>query len=290
MMNRANQRVARVADRAQRSATTVADRMRENPIPVVTLAAAGVAWWLSRDKQRWPSAAHGDAAPGRPATLADAIARHPVESVLLAGTVGSLLMGARRGNGHAMGSLSSPRAADDMTRHAVGVAHDATASAADYVDDARDAVEHRASHLRDTVSDFGSHARQTLGGYVRGAKDTAAHATGRLKEKARHVASGAQHRWEDATPAVERWAHDNPLAVGAAALAVGTAVGLSLPRTRAENRTLGETRDALVEKASRVARDVRDTMTERGRAMVHESTDPRHAERREVSPSIGSAR
>src|SRR5688572_23574027 len=96
MMNRSNETVARVADRAQHSATTMADRIRENPIPIATLAAAGMAWWLSRDRQQWQKVGH-DAEPIRPATMTSAISDHPVQSVLLAGTVGSLLMGARRG-------------------------------------------------------------------------------------------------------------------------------------------------------------------------------------------------
>lgn len=295
MMNRANETVARVADRAQHSAATVADRMRENPIPLATLAAAGVAWWMSRDRHRWAHAAHRGAESMRPGDLASAISDHPVQSVLLAGTVGSLLVGPRRGNGHAVRPFSRSRAIEDLSGHAAGLARHATATAADYVDEAQDAVEHRASHLRETVREYGDHARETFGGYVRGAKDSAAHATGRLKEKARHVANGAQQRWEDTTPAVERWCHDNPLAVGAAALAVGTAVGLSLPRTRTENLALGETRDALVDKAGRVARDLRDTVNEKARAMVHESTQPDpasagHGAKRDVSPPIGSAR
>ena len=53
-----------------------------------------------------------------------------------------------------------------------------------------------------------------------------------------------------------RAAHDlsrifrqNPLAFGVAAAAVGVAVGLSVPETQTEHRLLGETRDAVVNKA-----------------------------------------
>jgi hypothetical protein len=52
--------------------------------------------------------------------------------------------------------------------------------------------------------------------------------------------------------------HDSPLAVGAAALAIGAAVGMSAPPTETENAWLGETRDTLVERAQDAARDTVD--------------------------------
>src|SRR5690606_21910300 len=155
MMNRANKTVARVADRAQHSAATVAERVRENPIPLATLAAAGMAWWMTRDRQREPQAMHGPVPSSRPGTLTSPISNHPVQSVLVAGTVGSLLVGPRRGNGHRGGALSHVGAAEDLSRHAAGVARHAAASASDYVEDAQDAVEHGASHLRETVREYG---------------------------------------------------------------------------------------------------------------------------------------
>jgi hypothetical protein len=62
----------------------------------------------------------------------------------------------------------------------------------------------------------------------------------------------------------QRWMRENPLAVGAAALAVGAAVGLSAPATDAENAWLGEARDGLVERVQDVAKD---TVTEATQAV-----------------------
>ena len=45
-----------------------------------------------------------------------------------------------------------------------------------------------------------------------------------------------------------------PLAIGAVALALGTAVGLAVPQT-AENEWMGEARDTLVDKAQSVSQD-----------------------------------
>ena len=48
---------------------------------------------------------------------------------------------------------------------------------------------------------------------------------------------------------------ENPLAVGAVALAVGAAVGFAIPLTKKENEYMGELRDNVVEKAQTTAQD-----------------------------------
>jgi uncharacterized protein YjbJ (UPF0337 family) len=48
---------------------------------------------------------------------------------------------------------------------------------------------------------------------------------------------------------------ENPLAVGAVALALGAAVGLAIPSTQIENRYMGEARNNLLHKAEETARD-----------------------------------
>jgi len=49
---------------------------------------------------------------------------------------------------------------------------------------------------------------------------------------------------------------DNPLAFGIAAMAIGAAIGLSAPETETENQWLGETRDAVVDRARELAVNV----------------------------------
>ena len=53
---------------------------------------------------------------------------------------------------------------------------------------------------------------------------------------------------------------ENPLAVGAVALALGAAVGFAIPLTEKENEYLGEYRDTVVEKASATAQDAIGTV------------------------------
>ncbi|HEX5604009.1 MAG TPA: hypothetical protein VFX63_15720, partial [Pyrinomonadaceae bacterium] len=55
---------------------------------------------------------------------------------------------------------------------------------------------------------------------------------------------------------------ENPLAVGAVAVAAGTAVGLMLPSTQFESEYIGETGEKLVESVEDVARGALDKVQE----------------------------
>jgi ElaB/YqjD/DUF883 family membrane-anchored ribosome-binding protein len=60
----------------------------------------------------------------------------------------------------------------------------------------------------------------------------------------------------------DQWVRDNPLAFGVAALAVGAALGLSIPETDVEHEWMGETRDNLVEKAQELKDNAVETIQE----------------------------
>lgn len=63
---------------------------------------------------------------------------------------------------------------------------------------------------------------------------------------------------------------ENPLAVGAVAVAAGTAVGLALPSTRLENEYVGEASEKLVDKAQEVARQAIDKVQNAAEQMTNE--------------------
>ncbi|HEX9929268.1 MAG TPA: DUF3618 domain-containing protein [Pyrinomonadaceae bacterium] len=83
------------------------------------------------------------------------------------------------------------------------------------------------------------------------AADSAYDGIGTVGTQARQIAGTAQDQYE-------YYLEENPLAVGAVALAVGAAVGFMIPATQTEGELMGEYRDSLVEKAGDVARGALD--------------------------------
>ncbi len=120
----------------------------------------------------------------------------------------------------------------------------------DYASTARDTVGEYASTARDTVGQVASTARETAGEYAQSARQGAVRASQRVRS-----AAGT------ATTTVDDWASENPLAAGLIAAAVGAAIGLSVPRSEAEDRAMGQARDAAWQRASRVATDIKENVS-----------------------------
>jgi ElaB/YqjD/DUF883 family membrane-anchored ribosome-binding protein len=69
------------------------------------------------------------------------------------------------------------------------------------------------------------------------------------QEAAAHLQTRAQLGMRHTKQTFKATMDENPLAVGATALAVGALVGLALPSTPTEDRWMGERRDELLEEA-----------------------------------------
>jgi ElaB/YqjD/DUF883 family membrane-anchored ribosome-binding protein len=87
---------------------------------------------------------------------------------------------------------------------------------------------------------------------VSSAASQAASRIGRVTSDTSHRLGRAGAQTQDT---LSRMVRENPLAAGAIALACGAAVGLAVPASRAENRLMGSSRDALVSKAQTATRD-----------------------------------
>ena len=92
-----------------------------------------------------------------------------------------------------------------------------------------------------------ANVKDTAGEWAQGTAETVSHLGHQAKEQAFRAGRGLQHLIEE-----------NPLAVGAAAVAVGAVVGLALPTTRIEHEYMGEASEKLVDRAQQVARDAMD--------------------------------
>ena len=110
-------------------------------------------------------------------------------------------------------------------------------------------------------------SRTTLGQVKETASDLATRSTNALSDlgtRAKDTASTIGARFNETL-------RSNPLAVGAVAVAAGTAVGLMLPSTRLETEYIGEASERLVDRAEDVARGALDKVQSAAQQMTSES-------------------
>jgi ElaB/YqjD/DUF883 family membrane-anchored ribosome-binding protein len=109
--------------------------------------------------------------------------------------------------------------------------------------------------VRDTAGRVTSRVGDAAGDAADQVQDTASRLTDQVQTTAGNLASGAQYQAQRLEDRFQRAMWENPLAVGAAAVALGAVVGLAIPETEQENEWMGEARDTVVEKAQSVAQD-----------------------------------
>lgn len=136
----------------------------------------------------------------------------------------------------------------------------------DTAKDAVDAVRDRASRLTDRLSHGTDGLSDTARERVVSARRAAHDAQRTAREALRKGATAATDAFEN-----------QPLVVGALAMAVGAGIGASLPRTRVEDRTLGASSDTLVAEAQRIFKEevhkARQSIEETGTS-AHGDTTP----------------
>ncbi len=135
-------------------------------------------------------------------------------------------------------------------------------------------LESRAHQLADktkeAVGELRDHASETLGAVRSRVKETATdlgHRASELSHDARGRFDAVQHNTRD-------FARENPVAVGALAIAAGVGIGLLLPMTRQENRMMGPTRDRLLGEAKQTAQRVGRTAREAAQDLREAIVEP----------------
>ncbi len=120
---------------------------------------------------------------------------------------------------------------------------------------AKDAVSGAASKVGDSVSSAAGTVSETVGNVAGAVSETAGDVAGKAYQQVGNIGSKAQDFAGSAQDNYEYYMDENPLAVGAVALALGAAVGLAIPSTKVENQYMGEARNNLLQKAESTARD-----------------------------------
>ena len=173
-------------------------------------------------------------------SVADSVWKNPIPVVLIGVGVGMLLMRNFRGERYTSTRTkpSQGRAPNYAMGNEGGMRQTKGSGTLD--------------NVRETASDLANRSTQALSD---------------LGTKAKNTASTVGTRFEQVL-------HNNPLAVGAVAVAAGTAVGLMLPATRIESEYIGETGERLVDRVEDVARGALDKVQDAARQMVPEGQQP----------------
>jgi len=106
---------------------------------------------------------------------------------------------------------------------------------------------------------------QTAGDVVGNVQQTAGQVVDTVGEKAGQGAQQVQTVARDVGSNASRFFQESPLAIGAIAVAVGTAVGMALPATKAERNVLGQARDQVINKAEAKASDALSSAEQQAR-------------------------
>ena len=120
---------------------------------------------------------------------------------------------------------------------------------------AQSKVSDAASKVGDTVSSAAGAVSDTVSSAAGAVSDTVSDVANKTYQQVGNIGSKAQDFAGTAQDGYEYYMEENPLAVGAVALALGAAVGLAIPSTRIESQYMGEARDNLLQKAEQSARD-----------------------------------
>lgn len=277
---------ADVAERAQDAAGMLVDEVRSHPVTAAAIG-AGIAWLLSGTSLFSRRRASIDDDPYGPGTVytngpisyrsahiqgendmgngygqsgwTDVLRDHPVPTALAAIGIGYLVM-QRDSGGRGRNTWRSDR---DMSHRAGSGLWDQELRGREGSRGYGAAGHDTVSDARQVVGDMG----EKVGEWGEQLSDGVRRAGAQARESASEITDSVQERWQTmrrrTSSEFEDWMDENPLAVGAAALAVGLAIGFSTPRTQFEDEYIGPTRDALVERTSEVAEDAANQVKER---------------------------
>ena len=133
----------------------------------------------------------------------------------------------------------------------------------------------RSNYALGDAGGVGARQTQSTGaGTLNQVKETATDIASRAKDSATDLAYRAKDSASSVGTRFGELCRDNPLAIGAVAVAAGTAVGLMLPSTQFESEYIGETGERLVESVEDVARGALDKVQDAAKQMAPQGQQP----------------
>jgi ElaB/YqjD/DUF883 family membrane-anchored ribosome-binding protein len=116
-----------------------------------------------------------------------------------------------------------------------------------------------------------AHMRARAGEKIHDVKQRASERYDQLSHRVAHARERAGERMVHYREGAEHFMTENPLAVGALALAIGAGVGMLVPHTNVEDRVLGERRDRLMDRGKVKMHDVMEDAKGVAKNVAHEA-------------------
>lgn len=129
----------------------------------------------------------------------------------------------------------------------------------------------RSASQRGAAYGMVARGRNAVGELAGAAQHTAGDLVERGRNAAGYVTEHAHGQAERAKDSFESAISENPLVVGAVALAAGAIVAALIPHTDAENRLMGEARDTFVESAQGAAQEALAQVREKTEQLATEA-------------------
>jgi ElaB/YqjD/DUF883 family membrane-anchored ribosome-binding protein len=137
---------------------------------------------------------------------------------------------------------------------------------------ARERATALGEQAREKASALGEQARDKASALGETAREKASALSEQVSGTVRSARLRAGQVSRQTSTQFDHWLQENPLAVGIAAVAAGAVVGLTMPRTRAENQVMGASRDALIDRASDSAQQLKDQVRDKVQEVADDLT------------------
>lgn len=225
--------------------------IRDNPIPVA-LIGIGVAWLMRADKR--PRYDTGYTRGRRSAYYADMDSAYEDEfatgygaGTMDTGSGESTMQRARARTSDAARGIREK--AGEVGQRLSGTASSVSSRLSDTASSVSGRLSSTASTMSDRMSETAYSARARM-------QSTAQTAQARMSEMSRR----SQEQYYRARQRAGELIDEQPLVLAALGVAVGAALGASLPRTERENELMGTVRDDLLDRAKETAREQAETL------------------------------